>query len=151
MRGITELLGAELGDASPDSDAERAALLWSAQIRRFAEAVSQTGGARTLEFEALVINPAMILSAIARMFGSVVDHATINRVVAGSLFNTYSKNPAIAFDNQSRLALRAATAHALQDEITAASRWLEGQGISPEALCADLAQADLLIHDQIDS
>jgi hypothetical protein len=150
VRDITALLGAQFGAVLPDSDAERAALLWLAQVSRFAEAASHAGGARTLEFEALVSNPARVLSASTLLFGTVANHATINRVVAGPLFNTYSKNPAVAFDNQSRLAIRAATAHALQDEIAAASRWLERQGSSAEALGAVLAQADLLRHDQTD-
>jgi len=149
VRDVTELLAAQLGKRLPESDAERATLLWSAQVRHFALAVSRVGDARSLDYEVFTSHPAKTLAACAEFFGIDVRRAEIDRVVAGPLFNTYSKDPAITFDNQSRLAIRAGTAQALRDDIITASQWLERQGNSPEALCAEIELADLLNHNQM--
>lgn len=144
VRGVTEVLAGQLGTELPDGDAERAAMLWQAQLSRFAEAMPQAGAARSLDFDAFLIHPAETLAACAELFGQVVDRAAVDKVCTGPLFSTYAKNPAVAFDNQTRLSIRAAALQALAGEITAAQRWLDRRDCDHEALCASVAQADLL-------
>ena len=60
----------------------------------------------------------------------------IAALVAGPLFATYSKNPALAFDNGARLARREALEPALAGEIDAAPRWLDRTAADHAALSA---------------
>jgi len=51
----------------------------------------------------------------------------VAKITAGPLFSTYSKNPALAFDDAARRQRQAAQAAALAPEIAAAHRWVHAQ------------------------
>jgi hypothetical protein len=54
-----------------------------------------------------------------------MSDAAIDATIAGPLFATYSKNPAMAFDNAARVARRAALERSLADELAQAQLWIE--------------------------
>ena len=64
-------------------------------------------------------------------------------VAGGTLFQTYSKNPAAAFDNAARLARRRALASELAPEIAPAGRWLVRTAPDIEADIAAITRAAL--------
>lgn len=122
LRNVTGLLAGAIAEPLPSSDAERGALLWIAQLRRYAAALAAWPQARSLEAEAFFTRPAETLNAAADLFGQ--PSAAIPKLVAGPLFNTYSKNPAQAFDNTARLRRRAAVEREIAGEIALAERWM---------------------------
>lgn len=105
--------------------AERAAALWMAQMRLYAEALARFDGVRSLHAEALFDTPRPILEAAARHLGIAIAERDLDAIVAGDLFSTYSKAPGQAFDNARRLEVRAESAGRLGAEIDAARRWIE--------------------------
>jgi hypothetical protein len=68
----------------------------------------------------------------------------IAAVVAGPLFATYSKNPAVPFDNAARLERRGLLEPTLAGEVGEARRWLEHQGEDMDAIGASLRNRSLL-------
>lgn len=122
-----------------DSDAERAARLWLAQQRIYAEALARFPNARSLDAETLFARPRDTVAAAHALFGRPVTDAALDAIVAGPLFATYSKQPGVAFDNSARLARRAAAAAALAPEIAAARTWVE-------ARAAEFPVAEALEH-----
>lgn len=125
LRGVTAELAWSLGDLAELSDAECAAALWLAQMRRFAGLLDAMPQARTLDAEELFADPAAVLALVAERFGIEPRADAIAGLVAGPLFATYSKNPEVAFDNAARLARRSEIEAMLASEIAAAERWLE--------------------------
>ena len=125
LRDVTTQLAGHLGDLSCASDAQRAAALWLAQTRRFADALRAMHNARSLDAERFFANPGATLAAVADHLGVAARPDAIAALVAGPLFATYSKNPALAFDNAARLARREALEPALAAEIGAARHWLD--------------------------
>ncbi len=136
LRNVTSLLAPSIAEPLPQSDGELAALLWIAQLRRFAVALAAWPGARSLEAERFFAQPAETLQAAAALLGRSVEAAQIEALVAGPLFNTYSKNPAHAFDNAARLARRAAVAAEIGGEIAEAERWLAANAPDAETVKA---------------
>jgi hypothetical protein len=120
-------ISAGVGDMSGLDVAERAAALWLAQMRIYAEALERYPGTRSLAADALLGTPRPALAAAAAHFGVGLAEAELDSIVAGDLFATYSKSPALAFDNEARLSLRAENARALGPEIERARRWVEGR------------------------
>jgi hypothetical protein len=80
--------------------------------------------ARSLNAERFFGEPAEALTATAAYFGRPADAPTIAALTAGPLFNTYSKNPAHAFDNAARLRRKDHLAVQLSGEIAEAERWI---------------------------
>ncbi len=115
------------GDLSGLEVAERAAALWLAQMRHYAEALARYPGTRSLHADSLFDAPRPALAAAAAHFGVEMEEAELDAVVAGGLFATYSKSPALAFDNAARLSLRAENAQLLGPEIARARRWVESR------------------------
>jgi hypothetical protein len=108
--------------------AERAAALWLAQMRAYAEALARYPGTRSLHADELLDAPRPALASAAAHFGIEMD---VDAIVAGELFATYSKSPGLAFDNDARLSLRAESARALGPEIERARRWVENRPLPP--------------------
>jgi hypothetical protein len=134
LRNVTAQLAKALAAPLPESDAERAALVWSAQLQRFAAALAVWPKARSLEAEAFFARPAETLVAAATLFGQSPDG--VETLVAEPLFNTYSKNPAQAFDNAARLERRAAVEEQIAGEIELAERWIAGNATDAAAVVA---------------
>lgn len=124
LRNVTGQLAASLDAPLPGSDGQLAALLWIAQMRRFAAALGSWPESRSLEAEAFFARPTETLHAAAALFGQPVGEGQIEALVAGPLFNTYSKNPAHAFGNADRLARREAVAAEVAAEIADAEGWI---------------------------
>lgn len=125
LRRVTAQLRHRLGDLTGVTDAECAAALWLAQMRAYAGALARWPGARTLDAETFFAAPAPTLKAAARLFAIAIDDAVIDEIVAGPLFATYSKNPALPFDNATRMERRRALETSLADELALAQAWVE--------------------------
>lgn len=143
LRNVTGQLRPYLGDWSALGDAERGAALWLAQENAFAAALAAMPNVRALNAERLFDEPVPVLIAAAAHLGVPIAPAALEQVVAGPLFSTYSKNPAVAFDNAARLARIAAVADALAPELDAAATWIDRNAIQP-APDARLAGAALI-------
>jgi hypothetical protein len=120
--------------------AERAAALWLAQMRLYAELLAQYPGVRSLHADALLDAPHPALAAAAAHFGVNAD------LDADALLATYSKVPGQPFDNAARLRLRADNAVLLGPEIARARRSLEGCAF-PSRLDRPLVGASPLLLD----
>jgi hypothetical protein len=126
LRRVTGQLAAHLDEEAPRNDAERAAALWLAQMGAFADA--PLSGARALDAELLFVEPQRVLAAAAAHLGVALDGATVESIVTGSLFATYSKDPAVPFDNAARLARRMALEATLAGELAVAEAWAVRKG-----------------------
>lgn len=121
---------------------ERAAMLWLAQMRIYADAIARYPNARSLDAEALFNTPRVAVVSAYALFGASIDSADLDAMIAGPLFNRYSKGPHIAFDNAERLARKTAVRAALADELRSARALVEarqGGYPLPERLPAALA------------
>ena len=116
-----------VGDLAQSTTAERAAALWMAQMRLYAEAIERFPAATSLHAEELFNAPRPTLEAAAAHFGVPMPEQALDAIVAGPLFSTYSKSPGEAFDNSQRLTLQAQASHELATEIDAARRWVENR------------------------
>ena len=104
---------------------ERAAALWMAQMKLYADALERFAGARSLPAEDLFNEPLPTISAAAAHLGIEIPERDLETLVTGPLFSTYSKSPAEAFDNARRLAVQAEMSDLLGPEIDKARRWVE--------------------------
>ncbi|WP_295638812.1 hypothetical protein [Novosphingobium sp.] len=129
VRNVTTQLSGYLGDLTGLSDATRAAALWLAQTRHFNAALAAMPNARSLDAEQFFAKPGAALFAAARHLQVEATPDAITALLAGPLFATYSKNPAVAFDNQARIARRELLEPVLAEEIAEARRWLERAGV----------------------
>ncbi len=141
LRRVTTQLAPHLGDPTGQSDAQRAAALWLAQVRAFAAAGGDWPNARSLDAERFFADPAPVLAAVAGHLNVQLTPVAIQRTVAGPLFRTYSKNPEVAFDSQARLDRRRALERELADELAAAERWVDGRGAEPMRALAAISLA----------
>lgn len=114
---VRDIAGKFAGAAPAASDAECLAALWLWQMRAFAAALDAMPGACTLDAERFYADPAGTLAALAPRLGRQADPARIDEVVAGALFNSYSKRPGVAFDNAARLERRASLQRELVGEL----------------------------------
>jgi hypothetical protein len=128
LRRVTTQLNAYLGDLTALSDAEKAAVLWLAQIDRFASAIAHLPGARTLDAEVFFAAPKEVIKLAAGHLQVPMTDNEIEAVVAGQLFATYSKDPGVAFDNDMRLAQRAEREGSLAPELEQARNWIANRG-----------------------
>jgi hypothetical protein len=131
VRNVTVQLKPYLGDLSSAPDAERAATLWLTQIEAFARALSAMPNAAALNAERFFADPLHVLQAAARHLGIPISNEALEATVAGPVFSTHSKNPSIAFDNATRIALAAATEREREAEIAAAEAWIARRGATP--------------------
>ncbi|PKB14683.1 hypothetical protein B0I00_2281 [Novosphingobium kunmingense] len=143
LRGVSAQLAHHLGPADGRSDAACAAALWQAQMTRFGAAMKAMPAARALDAEAFYADTFGTLLATALHFGMDVDTAAIAALIAGPVFQTYSKRPGVAFSNADRLERQAATRDSLAEEIEEAHQWLDGQGHDAEALARTLEESSL--------
>jgi len=139
LRHVTAQLAAYLGDMTGWTDAGRAAALWLAQMQAYAAASLKLPYAKSLNAEHFFAEPAAISSSVARHFGVALSDGAIADLVDGPLFATYSKNPAVAFGNDDRLARRRAVEAALASEIRDAERWIAARGAAADAATTTLA------------
>jgi hypothetical protein len=144
LRRVTHQLAGHLGNLADLSDAERAAALWLAQIRAYADALTMLPQARSLDAERFFADPQVALRAAAAHFYVPLDATTVRSITQGPLFASYSKNPAQAFDNAARLARRQALMPSLGRELGQARAWLEHHGTDAASALEKLKGAALL-------
>jgi hypothetical protein len=114
------------------SIAERAAALWLAQMRIYADALCRFAHARSLDAEQLFNAPKVAVAAAYAHFGVAIEKQALDDLIAEPLFTRYSKGPHIAFDNAERLARKAAVLAALGEERRAARALIEARlGVYP--------------------
>jgi hypothetical protein len=143
LRNVTGQLAPYLGDLSRLSDAELGAALWIAQLRQFAAAIARMPHARSLDAERFFGEPAAIMALAAAHFGRTSDPAAIDALTSGPLFNSYSKNPAHAFDNMARLARKDRLATQMVNEIAHAEKWIGSNAPDAGTVLAQLERAAL--------
>lgn len=124
LRHVTTQLASYLGDWSALGDAERGAALWLAQVEAFTTALSAMPNARTLDAETLFDAPLPTLRAAAAHLGVPIAAETLETVVGGPLFSTYSKDPSVTFDNAARRTRAEAVAAAIAPELAVAEAWV---------------------------
>lgn len=130
LRRITDMLRPAIvavTGALPDDDSGRAAALWLAQMRIYADTLACFCNCHSLDAEMLFPRPTEVLKAASALFGQPLSDDATAETIAGPLFNTYSKNPAVAFDDAARRARYAALADMLAPEISAARAWVAAQ------------------------
>jgi hypothetical protein len=125
---VTSQLSAHLGDLSTLPDAERAAVLWLAQMQAFTSAIARLPNARTLDAEVFFARPRKLVKLAADHLGVPITNQEVDAVVDGPLFSTYSKNPMLPFDNDMRLARRAELEQTLASELEQAEAWVDKRG-----------------------
>ena len=149
LRTVTTQLGKHVGEAigvAPNaSDAERAAALWLAQMQLYADAARTMTNVRSLDAEAFFADPTTVLTAAAAHLGVPLSPRAIEARVAGPLFATYSKNPALSFGNADRLARRADAARALSADLDEADRWIAARETVASSALAALAAVPLAL------
>jgi hypothetical protein len=111
--------------APPSTTGEKAAVLWFAQMKAFESLLQTFGGARSLEASLLFDRPAETVLAAARLFDIEVSEPEAREIAAGELFRSYSKNPALDYDPEVRLAREAEAMRRLAGEIAEARSWAE--------------------------
>ena len=127
LRNVTGTHAPALGDLSGASDARRAAVLWLAQMRAFAQVLDLWPGTATLDAELFFARPREVLGAAAARLDLKIDAATLDATVAGPLFATYSKDPKQRFDNAARLERRATIERSIASELDEAAAWVAKQ------------------------
>ncbi|HEX8841399.1 MAG TPA: hypothetical protein VF757_03780 [Sphingomicrobium sp.] len=134
LRRVTEQLAAYLGNLDGASDADRAAMLWTAQMRGFAAAIARLPNARTLDGEYFFAEPARCLKLAAAHLCVPMNEGEIDAILAGPLFATYSKDPQVPFNNDMRLERRSELEKTLAPELEQAEHWVADHGGEGEAL-----------------
>ena len=133
LRKVTRFLSLYLGDLTGLSDAERGAALWLAQVDAFSAALAAMPNARALNAELFFAGPERVLNAAAAHLGVPIAAAAIASTVSGPLFASHAKNPALAFDNQQRIARRDELERLLTAELDLADAWVAQRAEVPEA------------------
>jgi hypothetical protein len=136
LNRVTTQLAPYLGNLTGVSDARRAAALWLAQTQAFARAIGALSHARSLNAELFFVDPRSVLRAATAHFGVAMADEAIDRCIAGPLFATYSKNPAMAFDNRARITRRDEIEAVIGAELAEAQAWVGGRGAEAEAVIA---------------
>ena len=134
LRNVTTQLADHLGELSALSDAERGAALWLAQANAFAGALRGLPNARALNAELFFAEPEAVLNAAAKHLGVPIARATIAGTVAGPLFSTHAKNPALAFDNAQRMGRRRELEQGMAAELSAAEEWVAKRAAAADAV-----------------
>ena len=143
VRNVTTQLAGYLGDLTGLPDATRAAALWLAQTRHFAGALAAMPNARSLDAEQFFAQPGAVLEAASNHLRVETTPHAIADLLAGPLFATNSKNPAVAFDNSARIARRERLEPVLAKEISEARRWLERTGVDSAAITSTIRSSAL--------
>ncbi|WP_066760108.1 hypothetical protein [Sphingomonas sp. CCH20-B6] len=105
----------------------RAAMLWLAQLRVFADVLVRHPATLSLDAQHFFAAPAPCLTMIAEHFGIDPGKGFPETVVNGPLFSTYSKKEGVAFDNAMRIDREAQVRSAIATEIARAHEIVAGR------------------------
>jgi hypothetical protein len=111
--------------AAPRGPAEMAAALWFAQMKAFEGLLRDFRGSRSLDASVLFDRPTSTVLAAARLFEVEMTEHDAQAIADGELFRSYSKNPALDYDPEVRLAREAEAMRRLANEIEQARAWAE--------------------------
>ena len=109
----------------PASPAEKAAALWFAQMKVFERLLGKFAHVRSVDATHLFDRPAETVAAAARLFGVELAEGEARAIAGGELFHSYSKNPALDYDPEVRLAREAEAMRRLESELAEARAWAE--------------------------
>ena len=112
-------------DAQPSSVAEKAAALWFAQMTIFEDLLKTYPATRSLDATQLFGRPGETVEAAGQVLGANLSPGEAQTIAAGELFHSYSKNPALDYDPEVRLAREAEAMRRLEREIAEARDWAE--------------------------
>ena len=120
-----------------DDPAQKAAALWFFQMKRFEALIDAFPNVRSLDAARLFDDPIPVIDAAARLFGVEMDSGEVEAIAASELFHSYSKNPALDYDPDVRIAREAEAMARLAPAIGTARKWVAAaanrEGL-PEAL-----------------
>lgn len=126
-RSFGRMVAKHFGDGAMParSDFEAAAQGWLAQMAIFAELAQRFGGerVRALKDETLLADSAAVLTRLGGFFGLPIDQRQAIAIASGAAFSSHAKEPALAFDRQTRKAEHAALGERHAEEIAAAMMW----------------------------
>jgi hypothetical protein len=115
--------------------AEKAAALWYSNIKRFERLLAEHPQMRSLDANHLFELPAETIAAASEHLDAGLTAQDAQAVAKGPLLSTYSKNPAVAFDNSMRRSRNAETKAMLAKELQSAREWVEKRPAKvPDAL-----------------
>ena len=109
------------------SDAEMAARLWLAQITAYNNVLAKHPTVASLDAEILFNNPRLAVAKSFEHFEQSCSDSRLDEILGGEIFARYSKNPGVAFDNDSRLERRDQLKQELVPEIAEAREWISAQ------------------------
>ena len=104
------------------STADRCAALWLVQMAAFAGVLGSVN-ARSLDAAQFLASPMPAVRAAADLFGIAPGEGAWRELAESELFTTYSKNPALDYDPEVRVAREAQTKARLASEIDEAFAW----------------------------
>ena len=111
--------------APPASAAEMAAALWFAQMKAFESLLDDYPHVHSLDAGHLFDRPVQSVGAAAQLFGVDLAEGEAEAIARSELFHSYSKNPALDYDPEVRLAREAEAMRRLATEIAQAASWAE--------------------------
>jgi hypothetical protein len=126
-----------VGDIARLTAAEKAAALWYSMIKRFERLLALHPEMRSLDANQLFERPAETIAAASSLLAAGLTMQNAAAIARGPLFSTYSKNPALPFDNAVRRDRSREAKALLADELRLARRWVEQRAAHdalPEAL-----------------
>jgi hypothetical protein len=95
--------------------------------------------ARALNGELFFTEPEPVLNAAAAHLRVPIPADRITATVTGELFSTHSKNPALSFDNNDRIARRDNVERSIAAELDTAEQWVAERADAPDASLAAAA------------
>jgi hypothetical protein len=114
-----------VADAAPRGSAEMAAALWFAQMKAFEILLRDFPASCSLDASTLFDWPASTVLAAARLFDVDMNEQDAQTIADGELFRSYSKNPALDYDPEVRLAREVEAKRRLAGEIDEAVAWAQ--------------------------
>jgi hypothetical protein len=126
-----------IGDIANLSTPQKAAALWLSMIKRFERMLSAHPEMRSLDGNQLFDHPEETIAAANDLLGAGLSGAEVEATANGPLLRSYSKNPAVPFDNETRQKLRSQAKVQHSGELLAAKRWVT-QKIADQPLSSAL-------------
>lgn len=114
-----------VGDISHLGAPEKAAALWYSMTRRFERLLALHPAMRSLDANQLFDRPAETITAASELLEAGIGAAEARTIAAGSLFSSYSKNPAVPYARGTRVERRTQAKEMLTSEFRLARRWVE--------------------------
>lgn len=108
-----------------ETPAQLAGALWYEQVRRYAQLLGDYPKVRSLHAAEIFDNAAETIAAAANLFDVALEDGEAERIANSELYHSYSKNPALDYDPEVRLAREAEAMQRLKPEIEEARAWVD--------------------------